>query len=72
MATKSYQEILTRARAELTADEQRLLATELAGQANRNGGAARKITDLRGLGKEIWAGVDPDEYVAQERDSWDG
>lgn len=26
---------------------------------------------LRGLGKEIWAGVDPVEYVRQLRDEWD-
>ncbi|HTK05603.1 MAG TPA: hypothetical protein VL485_00390 [Ktedonobacteraceae bacterium] len=30
------------------------------------------ITELCGLGKEIWDGVDAQEYVNQERDSWDG
>ncbi len=28
------------------------------------------ITGLRGLGKEIWRGIDAQEYVNQERDSW--
>jgi hypothetical protein len=28
------------------------------------------ITELRGLGKEIWQGIDVDEYLKQERDSW--
>jgi len=28
------------------------------------------ISELRGLGKEIWAGVDPDRYVDEERSSW--
>jgi hypothetical protein len=28
------------------------------------------ITELRGLGKEIWQGQDAQEYVNQERDSW--
>ena len=28
------------------------------------------ITELRGLGKEIWHGQDAQEYVNQERDSW--
>lgn len=28
------------------------------------------ITGLRGLGKEIWQGVDAQEYVNRERDSW--
>jgi hypothetical protein len=30
------------------------------------------ITELRGLGKEIWQGQDAQEYVNQERDSWAG
>ena len=30
----------------------------------------RKITELRGLGKEIWRGVDAQEYVDAERESW--
>jgi len=29
------------------------------------------ILELRGLGKEIWKGVDAVEYVRAERDSWD-
>lgn len=27
---------------------------------------------LRGLHKEIWAGIDPQEYIDQERDAWEG
>lgn len=26
---------------------------------------------LRGLGKEVWEGIDAQEYVNAERDSWD-
>ncbi|MCP4653970.1 MAG: Arc family DNA-binding protein [bacterium] len=29
------------------------------------------ILELRGLGKEVWAGVDPAAHVEQERRSWD-
>lgn len=29
------------------------------------------ILELRGLGKELWEGVDPVEHVRAERDSWD-
>jgi plasmid stability protein len=29
------------------------------------------IRELRGLGKELWEGIDPAEYVRSERDSWD-
>ena len=31
----------------------------------------RSLLELRGLGKEIWEGIDPVEYVKQERDSWE-
>jgi len=29
------------------------------------------ILELRGLGKELWQGIDPVEHVRAERDSWD-
>jgi plasmid stability protein len=29
------------------------------------------ILELRGLGKELWEGIDPVEYVEGERSSWD-
>jgi hypothetical protein len=32
----------------------------------------RRITELRGLGKEIWQGIDSAEYLRQERDAWNG
>jgi hypothetical protein len=32
----------------------------------------RSILELEGLGKEIWEGVDAQEYVNKERDSWNG
>lgn len=48
------------------------LANQLLAQAHPAGaGAACSITDLKGLGKELWQGVDPDDYMAQERESWD-
>jgi AbrB family looped-hinge helix DNA binding protein len=28
------------------------------------------IKDLKGLGKEIWKGVDIEEYIKTERESW--
>ncbi len=30
-----------------------------------------KITDLEGLGAEIWHGIDAQDYVHKERSSWD-
>ncbi|MBR8838991.1 MAG: hypothetical protein DSM106950_34560 [Stigonema ocellatum SAG 48.90 = DSM 106950] len=32
----------------------------------------RSILELEGLGKEIWNDIDAQEYVNQERDSWNG
>jgi plasmid stability protein len=29
------------------------------------------IMELRGLGKELWHGIDPEDHVATERASWD-
>jgi len=30
------------------------------------------ILELRGLGKEVWQGMDAQAYVSQERDAWNG
>ncbi len=30
------------------------------------------IRKLRGLGKEIWQGIDAQEYVNKERETWNG
>ena len=32
----------------------------------------RSILELSGLGKEVWQGIDTDEYIEEERKSWDG
>ncbi|MFQ6026380.1 MAG: hypothetical protein ACE5Q6_02570 [Dehalococcoidia bacterium] len=32
----------------------------------------RRITELQGLGKEIWQGIDAQKYVEQERSAWNG
>lgn len=73
MPTQAYRDILQRAQSELSNEERARLAAELAAT---NGSEPKKkkrsILELRGLGKEIWEGIDPDEYVAKERDSWDG
>ena len=33
--------------------------------------SAHRITEMRGLGKELWQGTDPQEYVNAERESWE-
>ena len=32
---------------------------------------AHSLLELEGLGAEIWKGIDPQEYVDKERDSWE-
>jgi hypothetical protein len=31
----------------------------------------RRLSELRGLGKDIWQGIDAQEYVDQLRSEWD-
>jgi len=73
MSTDPYDEILGRAKDQLSAEEQQRLVEELSQHAaRRNGAEQHSILELEGLGAEIWKEIDPDEYVAKERDSWDG
>jgi hypothetical protein len=32
----------------------------------------RSLMELDGLGREVWQGVDVEEFLRQERSSWDG
>jgi plasmid stability protein len=34
-------------------------------------GPSQSILQLRGMGKELWVGIDAAEHVKVERDSWD-
>jgi len=45
-----------------------LLQTELNGEENQ---PQRSIIELHGLGKEIWQGIDPKDYVTRLREEWD-
>jgi phage-related protein len=53
-----------------TEREQVLMALQELKQSDRLTNKA-KITGLRGLGKEIWKGIDVDKYVRDLRDEWD-
>jgi plasmid stability protein len=33
--------------------------------------AKLNIMGLRGLGKDLWKGIDPAKYIEEERNSWD-
>lgn len=71
MSEHSYDEILNRARHELSAAEQLKLINALSQPAGP-GLPRHSILELEGLGKHLWHGVDADEYVRKERDAWSG
>ncbi|MBO1048127.1 hypothetical protein VB711_13290 [Cronbergia sp. UHCC 0137] len=70
----NYQELLQQAK-NLSAEEQLKLVAELISVVrNRviDKSKKRSILDLEGLGKEIWQGIDAQEYVNQERGKCNG
>jgi hypothetical protein len=73
MATASYK-VALKAVATLSREEQLRLIAELTAQATQGPTAEleHSIMELCGLGKEIWEGIDAQEYVNQERASWNG
>ena len=46
-----------------------ILQTEL--QNGDDDGPRHSILELHGLGKEIWQGIDPNQYVNNLRDEWE-
>jgi hypothetical protein len=73
MTVLEYRDLLARV-SHLSQEEKADLLVELASQLRDDSrkGKKRSIKELRGLGKEIWAGIDAQEYVNRERASWDG
>ena len=73
MAAHTYEDALQIAES-LPPDDQRRLIQELTARAAI--GAASEpehsIMELCGLGKEIWEGIDAQEYINRERASWNG
>ena len=69
--TLTYEEILAGVRKLEPVEQLRLLETLAVLVRQRvTAGRQHSILELRGLGKEIWEGVDAQEYVNQERESW--
>jgi hypothetical protein len=55
-----------------TSDQLRLIAEVVSQLSDRVEPRSRsRLTELRGLGKEIWEGIDAGDYVRQERSSWE-
>jgi len=73
LSTISYQQVMQGVQRLSPADQFRLLE-ELSSLVRRRVTTQpkRSILELQGLGKEIWQDVDAQEYVNQERASWNG
>jgi len=73
MSTIAYYEVIEQVQQLSPADRFRLLE-ELTALVRRQvtTSTRRSILELQGLGKEIWQGIDAQEYVDRERASWNG
>ncbi|HEY2840281.1 MAG TPA: hypothetical protein VGJ26_14085 [Pirellulales bacterium] len=74
MSTDLSQEILKQVR-KLSPIEQLDLLEEIKRRTQsvaQNRPQVRSILELEGLGQEIWEGIDAQEYVRGERQSWNG
>jgi hypothetical protein len=73
VAAPTYEDALQVA-GSLRPDEQLRLIQELTARAAREASSEpqHSILELCGLGKEIWEGIDAQEYVNNERASWNG
>jgi len=73
MAAITYESALSMAES-LSHEEQLRLIEDLKARSNK--GAAHEprhsLMELCGLGMEIWEGIDAQEYVNNERASWNG
>jgi hypothetical protein len=69
MSMQTNLEALIKAAQHLTREEQQKLLDAL--RSSRPSEPAHHITEMRGLGKDLWRGVDPRVYLNAERDSWD-
>jgi hypothetical protein len=67
MATRLKLDELIEAANHLTPEDRERLVRALAGKITLK---KHHITELRGLGKDIWQGMDAQEYINAERDSW--
>jgi len=72
MTDDAYDKVLTQVQL-LTVDEQLLLLEELARIVRGRVSIEHKhsLSELEGLGKEVWEGIDVEKYIEEERNSWD-
>jgi hypothetical protein len=68
----SYENILRNVESLSRAEQLRLISEVAEHLRIQHGPEVTSILKLQGLGKEIWAGIDAQEYVDRERASWNG
>ena len=68
MSMQTNVEALIEAAKRLTADDRERLVHAL---QQSDSVRQRRITEMRGLGKDLWRSVEAQEYVDAERDSWE-
>ena len=76
MSTYAYREVLNEVLNQvqhLTFDDQLRLVEDLVANIRRQGDRPKKhnIMEFRGMGKELWEGVDVGKYIDEERNSWE-
>ena len=72
MASSAYEDARRSVEALPPSDQLRLIAELVSHLSDAIGSRPRSLLALEGLGQEVWQGVDVDEYLRQERSSWNG
>jgi hypothetical protein len=75
MSTNAYQQVRQLA-LNLTPEEQLQLIEDLIQNIRQTckieAKSRHSIKELKGLGKEVWQTIDLDQYIEEERASWEG
>ncbi|GAC1349648.1 MAG: hypothetical protein NVSMB27_24740 [Ktedonobacteraceae bacterium] len=76
MSTYNYHEILDEVLNQaqrLTPEDQLRLVEDLVANIRRQEFSSKKhsVMEFRGMGKELWKGVDVEKYIDEERNSWE-
>ena len=69
MSMQTNVEALIEAAKRLTRDDRERLVEALRQQSDLM--RKHRITEMRGLGKDLWRGIDAQDYINLERDSWE-
>ena len=72
MSSYAYQEILEKVLQLPSEEKLKLIEAILADlRVKEDSIKLHSIMEFEGLGKEIWEGIDAQDYVNEERNSWD-